>query len=58
MQTTTPLAETTTPLAETRERRTPLGARGKVEIHQTLLRIVGKQATPALDVAAFQSFAD
>jgi len=53
-----PVMQMPTPPAETRERRTPLGARGKVEIHQTLLRIVGKQATPALDVAAFQSFAD
>lgn len=38
--------------------RTPLGQRGRVEINQTLLRVVGKDQPPALDVAAFQSFAD
>lgn len=38
--------------------RTPLGQRGRVEINHTLLRVVGKDQAPALDVAAFQSFAD
>ncbi len=39
--------------------RTPLGQRGRAEINQTLLRVVGKDTkTPPLDVAASQSFAD
>jgi hypothetical protein len=39
--------------------RTPLGQRSKVDVDQTVLRVVGKQSsTPALDVAAFNSFAD
>lgn len=38
--------------------RTPLGQRGRVEINQTLLRVVGKDVKEQLDVAAFQSFAE
>ncbi len=39
--------------------RIPLGQRGRADINHTLLRVVGKTSTtPALDVAAFQSFAD
>ena len=45
--------------SEGKGQRTPLGQRGRVEINQTLLRVVGKESkAPALDVAAFQSFAD
>lgn len=45
--------------AEGKDQRTPLGRRSKVEINQTLLRVVGRESkAPALDVAAFQSFAD
>jgi hypothetical protein len=44
---------------EAKGQRTPLGHRSMVEISQTVLRVVGKGSkTPALDVAAFQSFAD
>ena len=39
--------------------RQPLGRRNPAEVAQTTLRIVGKESkTPALDVAAFQSFAE
>lgn len=49
---------TRTPSTESKPARTPLGRRGRVEINHTLLRVVGKDQAPALDVAAFQSFAD
>lgn len=50
---------TTRFVTEIQVQRTPLGERSKVEINQTLRRVVGKEPkTPALDVAAFQSFAD
>lgn len=39
--------------------RAPLNKRSKVQVNQTVLRVVGSDSkTPALDVAAFQSFAD
>ena len=39
--------------------RAPLGRRDKFQLNATLLRVVGRESkAPALDVAAFQSFAE
>jgi hypothetical protein len=53
---TAPVAEKS---IEDNSQRAPLGRRDKTAVSATLLRVVGRESkTPALDVAAFNSFAD
>lgn len=50
---------TTNPDDAKAESREPLGRRNRADVNKTVLRVVGRESkAPALDVAAFQSFAE